>query len=54
MEVYYRELREMSSRERRQAYKEMERAAAAQRPSLLGRMWAATVRHLGMRAGAPR
>jgi hypothetical protein len=53
MEVYYRELRAMSSGERKQTYREMERAVAARRPSFIGRLWA-TVRHLVMRPGAPR
>jgi hypothetical protein len=53
VEVYYRELHAMSSRERKHVYREMERAVAAQRPSWLGRVWA-VARHLGIRAGAPR
>jgi hypothetical protein len=53
MEVYYRELREMSSSERKRIYREMERTVAAQRPSFLERV-RASLRHLGLRVGAPR
>lgn len=53
VEVYYRELHAMSSEQRKHVYREMERAVAAQRPSWLGRVWAAA-RHLGIKAGAPR
>lgn len=53
MEVYYRELRAMSSRERKQTCREMEGVVAARRPSFIGRLWA-TVRRLVMRPGAPR
>ena len=51
MEIHYRELRQLTSSERKQKYREMERAVASRRP--FGRIRTRLLALFGVRVGAP-